>query len=105
VRLSKPLIVLSAYRGPEHKRAGGAKASKHLEGIAFDIALANYDPEAFEAAGRAVGFKEFGFHPRSGFVDLGPARSWGERFPKRDMRSHSRSKHHPHMRSWPTAAR
>ena len=86
LRLGKPLIVLSAYRSPEHNRAvGGAKASKHMEGIAFDIAMANHDPEAFEAAARAVGFQGFGFYPRSGFmhVDLGPARSWGERFPKR----------------------
>ena len=62
---------------------GGAKASKHLEGIAFDIAMANHDPEAFEAAARAAEFKGFGFYPRSGFIhiDLGPARSWGERFP------------------------
>ena len=82
---AKPLIVRSAYRSPEHNRAvGGAKASKHLEGIAFDIAMANHDPEAFEAAARAVGFQGFGFYPRSGFIhiDLGPARSWGERFPK-----------------------
>ena len=34
---------------------------------------------------RAIGFRGFGFYPRSGFmhIDLGPARSWGERFPKR----------------------
>ena len=34
-------------------------------------------------AARAVGFKGFGFYPRSGFIhmDLGQARSWGERFP------------------------
>ena len=86
VRLGKPLIVLSGYRSPEQNRAvGGAKASKHLEGIAFDIAMANHDPEAFEAAARAAGFQGFGFYPRSGFmhIDLGPARSWGERFPKR----------------------
>jgi zinc D-Ala-D-Ala carboxypeptidase len=85
-RLGKPLIVLSAYRSPEHNRAvGGAKVSKHMEGIAFDIAMANHDPEAFEAAARAVGFQGFGFYPRSGFIhiDLGPARNWGERFPKR----------------------
>ena len=45
-RLGKPLIVRSAYRSPEHNRAvGGAKASKHLEGVAVDIAMANHDPE------------------------------------------------------------
>ena len=50
--------------------------------------MANHDPEAFEAAARAVGFRGFGFYPRSGFIhiDLGPARSWGERFPTRDDR-------------------
>ena len=48
-RLGKPLIVRSAYRSPEHNRAvGGAKASKHLDGIAFDIAMADHYPEAFE---------------------------------------------------------
>jgi hypothetical protein len=85
-RLGKPLIVRSAYRSPAHNRAvGGAKASKHLDGVAFDIAMANHDPVAFEAAARSVGFRGFGFYPRSGFihVDLGPARVWGERFPKR----------------------
>ncbi len=85
-RLGKPLIVRSAYRSPEHNRAvGGAKRSKHLEGAAFDIAMANHDPVVFEAAAREVGFLGFGYYPRSGFmhIDLGPARSWGERFPLR----------------------
>jgi hypothetical protein len=85
-RVGKPLIVRSAYRSPEHNRAvGGATRSKHLDGAAFDIAMANHDPVAFEAAAREVGFLGFGFYPRSGFmhVDLGPARQWGERFPVR----------------------
>ena len=85
-RLGKPLIVRSAYRSPEHNRAvGGATRSKHLDGAAFDIAMSNHDPIAFEAAARAVGFLGFGFYPRSGFmhIDLGPARQWGERFPAR----------------------
>ena len=49
--------------------------------------MANHDPEAFEAAARATGFRGFGFYPRSGFIhiDLGPARSWGERFPNRPI--------------------
>ncbi len=85
-RLGKPLIVRSAYRSPSHNRAvGGAARSKHMDGAAFDIAMANHDPVAFEAAAREVGFLGFGFYPRSGFihVDLGPARQWGERFPIR----------------------
>lgn len=85
-RLGKPLIVRSAYRSPAHNRAvGGAPRSKHMDGTAFDIAMANHDPVAFEAAARAVGFLGFGYYPRSGFmhIDLGPARQWGERFPMR----------------------
>ncbi|WP_430463648.1 YcbK family protein [Tabrizicola sp.] len=83
-RLGKPLIIRSAYRSPEHNRAvGGATRSKHMDGTAFDIGMANHDPLAFEAAAREVGFEGFGYYPRSGFmhIDLGPARTWGERFP------------------------
>jgi hypothetical protein len=85
-RLGKPLIIRSAYRGPEHNRAvGGAPRSKHMDGTAFDIAMSNHDPVAFEEAARAVGFLGFGYYPRSGFmhIDLGPARVWGEKFPPR----------------------
>lgn len=87
-RLGKPLIIRSAYRSPEHNRAvGGAPRSKHMDGMAFDIAMSNHDPAAFEAAAREVGFLGFGFYPRSGFVhiDLGPARTWGERFEVREV--------------------
>lgn len=86
-RLRKPLIVRSAYRSQAHNRAvGGAPRSKHLDGTAFDIGMANHDPAAFEEAARAVGFKGFGFYPRSDFmhIDLGPPRVWGERFPVRE---------------------
>lgn len=86
-RLGKALIVRSAFRSFEHNRAvRGAKRSKHLTGAAFDIAMSNQDPVAFEAAARAVGFLGFGFYPRSGFmhVDLGPERQWGKRFPVRE---------------------
>lgn len=85
-RLGKPLIIRSAYRSPTHNRAvGGSPRSKHMDGAAFDIAMANHDPVAFEKAARDVGFLGFGFYPRSGFIhiDLGPARIWGERFPVR----------------------
>ena len=85
-RLGKPMIVLSGYRSPAHNKAvGGAPHSKHMDGTAFDIAMSNHDPVAFEAAARAVGFLGFGTYPRSGFmhIDLGPARQWGARFPIR----------------------
>lgn len=87
-RLGKPLIIRSAYRSPSHNRAvGGAAFSKHMEGTAFDIAMANHDPATFETAARAVGFLGIGHYPRSGFmhIDLGPARSWGTKFPPRDV--------------------
>jgi hypothetical protein len=88
IRLGKPLIIRSAYRSPEHNRAvGGAKASKHMDGTAFDIAMSNHDPVKFAEAARAVGFLGFGTYPRSGFmhIDLGPARAWGEPFPVRTV--------------------
>ena len=72
-RLGKPLIVRSAYRSPEHNRAvGGATRSKHMDGTAFDIAMSNHDPVAFEAAAREAGFLGFGFYPRSGFMPCRP---------------------------------
>lgn len=83
-RLGKPMIVVSAYRSPEHNRAvGGAKASQHLEAKAFDISMANHDPHQFEAAARAVGFTGFGYYVKNGFmhIDTGPARSWGDPWP------------------------
>jgi hypothetical protein len=51
-RLGKPLIVRSAYRSPEHNRTvGGARASKHMDGTAFDIAgTGRADPTSFIAA-------------------------------------------------------
>ena len=52
-RLGKPLIVRSAYRSPSHNRAvGGAPASKHMQGTAFDIAMSNHDPVKFAEAAR-----------------------------------------------------
>lgn len=82
--LGKPMLITSAYRSPPHnKRVGGAKASKHLEAIAFDVRMDNHDPYRFEAAALRVGFTGFGYYPKSGFmhIDTGPARSWGTRWP------------------------
>ena len=85
--LGVPLIVRSAYRSPEHNASvGGARRSLHMQGIAFDIAMSNHNPSAFDAAARKAGFTGFGTYPRSGFmhIDTGPARSWGEPFAMTD---------------------
>jgi zinc D-Ala-D-Ala carboxypeptidase len=76
-----------------------------MDGAAFDIAMANHDPVAFEAAAREVGFLGFGFYPRSGFmhIDLGPARQWGERFPASACLRRRRRRERGNI--WPTAAR
>jgi zinc D-Ala-D-Ala carboxypeptidase len=105
-RLGKPLIVRSAYRSPEHNRAvGGATRSKHLDGAAFDIAMANHDPVAFEAAARAVGFLGFGFYPRSGFMHMSTSglRGSGASGSPSGRRPSPRRRR-PRARFWPTAA-
>ena len=82
--LGKPLILTSAYRSPEHNRkVGGAKASKHMECVAFDVRMDNHDPHTFEAAARAAGFSGFGYYPKSGFmhIDTAEPRSWGTPWP------------------------
>jgi hypothetical protein len=84
-KLGVPLIVVSAYRSPEHNAAvGGAKGSYHMQAKAFDIVMANHDPHAFEREARAVGFTGFGYYPKQGFmhIDTGPARAWGDPFPR-----------------------
>ncbi len=87
--LGVPLIVHSAYRSPAYNRqVGGARYSMHLQGAAFDIAMANHDPESFEAAARETGFTGFGFYPRQNFmhIDIGRARQWGDPFRTRASR-------------------
>ena len=89
-RLGKPLIVRSAYRSPEHNRAvGGATRSKHLDGAAFDIAMANHDPTAFEGEacrtrGRSASLASGSTRARGSCISTS-ARQWGERFPARPI--------------------
>lgn len=66
-----PMILNSAYRSPEHNRdVGGAKASQHLTGRAFDVSMLNHDPMHFENAAQACGFRGIGHYPASGFMHI-----------------------------------
>lgn len=86
-KLGRPMIINSGYRSPEHNRnVGGAKGSKHMQGIAFDVRMDNHDPATYIAAALSVGFNGVGTYPRQNFVhvDARPGRaSWGKPFPAR----------------------
>lgn len=110
-KLGVPLIVHSAYRSPAYNRqVGGAEHSMHLQGAAFDISMANHDPERFEAAARETGFTGFGFYPRQNFmhIDIGRARQWGDPFPPRATRGGRTTRfapEPPHLRETLTESR
>lgn len=76
----QPLTIVSGYRSPEHnKEVGGAKASKHMEGTAFDISSRPSQQEDMIAAALAAGFVGIGRYDHWIHVDLGPSRRWDER--------------------------
>ena len=82
---NKPFIINSAYRSPEHNRAGGgAKASKHMEGLAFDVSMSNHEPHRFLEEAKLGGFRGIGTYPRQNFIHIDtrdtPA-TWGSPFP------------------------
>jgi zinc D-Ala-D-Ala carboxypeptidase len=85
-------------------RSVAAKRSKHLEGAAFDISMANHDPETFEAAAREVGFLGFGFYPRSGFMHMSilARRGVGDAVPERRVTAFAENRRWPSI--WPRAA-
>jgi len=106
-RMGHPLIVTSGYRSPEHnRRVGGAPVSRHMEGIAFDISMANVDPHRFEREARALGFRGIGIYPPQkpsggrNFIHIDTRQTpwrgaqWGE-FPEREVRFAPEPEHQP----------
>lgn len=76
----KPLVIVSGYRSQAHNaKVGGAKASKHMEGTAFDISCKPSEQEGMIAAARKAGFVGVGRYDHWIHVDLGPARTWDHR--------------------------
>jgi zinc D-Ala-D-Ala carboxypeptidase len=70
-RLGKPLVLNSAFRTQTYNRQiKGAANSFHTKAMAFDVSMLNHDPEAFEAAAIAVGFRGIGHYPASNFMHI-----------------------------------
>lgn len=76
--LNAPVRITSAYRDPIYNaRVGGAEQSKHIMGIAFDIAPStSYSRDDLVAAARAAGFRGFGHYSAFLHIDLGNEREW-----------------------------
>lgn len=74
--IGKPMRINSAYRSPEHNRAvGGAPASKHMLGIAFDVSMAGHDRAAFKRHAERLGFNGIGDYLNFVHIDTRPERA------------------------------
>lgn len=72
-----PVRLNSAYRDPLYNaRIGGAPASQHKAGTAFDVAIGNYDRGWLAGRARAAGFTGFGYYRTFLHVDCGRPRFW-----------------------------
>lgn len=73
-QLGKPVRINSAGRSYEHNRkVKGAKKSKHLSGIAFDIPNStDYSRQDMVNAARDIGFNGFGFYEKFIHIDARP---------------------------------
>lgn len=73
------LNIISGYRDfAYNKRVGGAKGSKHMDGIAVDVSIPKgIGQEKFiKIATEAVGFTGIGRYSSFTHIDLGPKRNW-----------------------------
>ena len=81
--MNRPLRISSGYRCEAHnKKVGGSPKSKHMEGIAVDIAAQNLDhAEHLALAGAAVGFGGIGVYSRWVHLDMRETLTvWGSEY-------------------------
>lgn len=66
-----PVLVLSAYRTPEHNRGvGGAPDSYHLRGMAADVTWDGFELERAARWAELAGFDGIGRYPRKGSLHV-----------------------------------
>lgn len=90
-QMGRPMIITSAYRSPEHNAAvGGASLSRHMEGDASDVSMANHDPHVFldAALGKFPGIGTYPAtraRPNHNFIHVDSRATtgsrWGNPFP------------------------
>lgn len=77
--LGRPVVLNSAYRCADHNQAvGGAPASYHLSGRAFDTQTFATNRGQFHLTRLAAeaGFRGFGYYDHFTHLDVGPRRDW-----------------------------
>lgn len=67
----KALIVTSGYRCARHNaKAGGVSGSRHLRGLAADIAAPRAEQETLRELARGAGFTKIILYPERNFAHL-----------------------------------
>lgn len=67
----KPLIVTSGYRcARRNAEVGGVARSRHMRGLAADVAVPRAEQEKFHELAREAGFSKILLYPARNFVHL-----------------------------------
>ena len=75
--LSRPVIVLSGYRTPEHNaRVGGVAGSFHMQGLAADVTWEGFEIDGAVQLAEQTGFDGIGRYPRKGFLHVDVRGYW-----------------------------
>jgi uncharacterized Zn-binding protein involved in type VI secretion len=87
--LNTTLTITSAYRSPDYNaRVGGKKASKHMQGIAVDVAQNDWNNQTridFIQECIDQGIQGIGIYNSFTHIDLGGKRAWGPTGSRRSL--------------------